>query len=191
MAEALKGANRANRRHFVIEMALILVCGFLYRSTRVEIYAREVDENGVALRTTHLERVTDATQMMRRDGVQRFFRGLRTASSDLKYQALMSKTALALTAGGSPAHQLVEAFGARELPQRLEQEIEVQVTAHPISDNKWRAEIVEHDRTGERRIYTAYATVDVAVEAERDVDLNPWGVFVRDYSLDTLVGDVR
>jgi len=188
MAEANKGANAANRRQFAVILALVVTCGVIYRSTRVVMYAREVDANGVALRTTKLEQITEASEAMKRDAVQKFLRGLRSSSMDLRYQEVLSKMALTHTAGGSPAHQAVEEFNGNELPARREQEIDAQVTAHPLSDTKWRADIVETTRLGDKRVLTAYVTVDVAVEADRDVELNPWGVFVRSFSIDSLGG---
>lgn len=184
IVEALKAAQSANRRLWVICLALIVVCGVLYKSTRVVMFAREVDANGVALRTTQLERVSEASDVMKRDAVIRFFRGLRSATQDVRYQEHLSRTALALTAGGSAAHQTVEAFGEVELPKRRELEIDAQVVAHPLSEGKWRADIIETDRNGQRSVFTAYVTLEVAVEADRNVDLNPWGVFVRGFSID-------
>lgn len=189
MAEANKNASATIRWLVIVIVVLIVVMGLLYKSTTVRMYVREVDANGVALRTTQLEQLTEVSDVMKRDAVQRFFRALRSSSMDLRYQDMLSRTALALTAGSSPAHQMVEAFGETELPERRKREIDAQVTAHPLSENKWRVDVVEIDRNGDRHVFTAYATVDVAVQAQRNVDLNPWGVFVRSFSMDSLGGD--
>lgn len=192
ISEALKVANSANRRLWAVILALIVVTGALYKSTRVLVYAADPAQvDGVSLHTTELQQIVDATDVMRRDAVERFFRSLRSSSRDIRYQEVLSRTAVGLTAAGSPAHQAVEAFGERELPARRELEIDAQVTAHLLGEGKWRADIVETGHDGERTVVRAYATLDVSVEAARDVRINPWGVFVRSFSMDPLIGGTR
>jgi hypothetical protein len=71
---------------------------------------------------------------------------------------------------------------------RLEDEIDAQATAHLLADDKWRVDIVERSPNREPVRVTAYATIDVSVEAERNVQLNPWGVFVTSFSIDPVQG---
>jgi type IV secretory pathway TrbF-like protein len=184
LLESNRSLSKANKRLWIVIIIAVTFPSILYKSTRTLMFAREVDANGVGLRTTKLELVDEASEGMKRDAVRRFFRSLRSSSMDLRHQDDMSREVAALTAAGSPAHQVVEAFGEQELPQRRELEIDAQVTVHALSENRWRADIVEVNRHGERKVFAAYATIDLAPEAERNVDFNPWGVFVRSFSID-------
>lgn len=188
LAEAVRCANRANLRLGVVVVALVAVCGFLYESSSVRMYVREVDANGVALRNTTLTELTDVSDVMKRDAVTRFFRSLRSAAVDGRHQSVLNATALALTAGNSEAHGAVAAHMQYALPERRKQEIEATVVAHRLTEERWQAEITEISPGRQPLRYTAYATLDVAVRADRNVELNPFGIFVRSYSIDSLGG---
>jgi type IV secretion system protein VirB5 len=172
---------------------LALIGGLIAVSmqTKVVPYLVEFNEHAEPVRVTRADVLAEPTANQTRAALATYVKGSRTVFGDRRAQQVMIDGVYAMTLPDSPAYQAMAEFHRENNPYERsgKEAVEVAInTVSRISDDTWQVEWTETTRQLSGRVndskvwYGAYTVVVVPPTDEKQIFVNPAGIYVKQFT---------